>query len=48
MEPLTLIQLGDRLAQAAKQVPPHQRASFSELMRLLHTPVGTLPKIGAK
>jgi hypothetical protein len=48
MEPLTLSQVGDRLVQAAKKVPLHKRASFSELIRLLHAPVGALPKIGAK
>jgi hypothetical protein len=48
MEPLTLGQIGDKLAQAAKKIPPHQRLSFSEVMRLLHTPVGALPKIGEK
>jgi hypothetical protein len=48
VEPLTLSQIGDRLAHAAKKVPPHQRATFSEVMRLLLTPVGVLPKIGGK
>lgn len=48
MEPLSLNQIGERLAQTAKKVPPHQRASFSELMRLLHKPVGSLPKVGGK
>jgi hypothetical protein len=47
MEPLTLSQIGDRLVQAAKEVPPHQRVSFSEVSRLLRTPVGAL-KIGRK
>ena len=48
MEPLTLRQIGDRLVQAAKKVPPHKRASFSEVIRLLLTPVGSLPKVGGK
>lgn len=48
MEALTLTHIGRFLAQAAKKVPPHQRASFSELMRLLHKPVGSLPKVGGK
>jgi hypothetical protein len=48
MEPLTLSQIGDMLVQAAKKVPTHQRANFSEVMRLLHTAVGALPKVGRK
>jgi hypothetical protein len=48
MEPLSLNQIGDKLVLAAKQVPPHQRASFSELMSLLRVPVGELPKVGGK
>jgi hypothetical protein len=45
---MTLDQIAKELVQAAKHVPRHQRASFSEVMRLLRTPVGASPKIGGK
>jgi hypothetical protein len=44
MEPLTLTQIGTLLVQAAKQVPPSQRASFPDLLKMLKTPVVGLRK----
>jgi len=41
---LTLNQIGALLLAQAKQVPPRQRASVSEVMKLLQAPVGCLKR----
>ena len=42
MEPMTLDEIGVLLVQLSKQVPKEKRASFQEVMRMVHTPVGGL------
>jgi len=42
MEPKTVDQILEDLVLAGRQVPPAQRASFDEVMRLMQTPVGGL------
>jgi hypothetical protein len=39
---MTLDQIGLMLVEASKRVPKEKRASFREVMHLLHTPVGGL------
>jgi hypothetical protein len=38
----TLNQIGLTLVQASKRVPKERRASFQDILRVLHTPVGGL------
>jgi hypothetical protein len=42
MEPKTIDQILADLVLAARQIPPAQRLSFDEVMRLAHTPMGGL------
>jgi|HubBroStandDraft_6_1064221.scaffolds.fasta_scaffold01150_4 hypothetical protein len=45
----TLDEIGAELVKAAKELPKEDsRVAFARLMYLLSTPVGALPKSGAK